>query len=93
VTDADKKTALRRYLRRKYGNDLPGLRAVCDDLALKGMEPVTINSLSSDGGSSAGQITTDPLLFLAAAEEVLRELDPNSEQELGETDSAIVRFS
>lgn len=80
MTPAAQKDALRRHLRRKYQHDLDGLRTLCDELALKGMEPVTITSLSSEGGSSAGAVTVQPLLLLAAAEEVLAELDPSDDE-------------
>lgn len=92
MTDADKKNALRAYLRRKYARDVPGLRALSDELVLKGaLDPVTITSLSAEGGSGTGVLTSDPLLLLGVIEEVLTEIDPEAPQPLA-LDTAIVRF-
>lgn len=63
----------KRNFRRKY--DVPGLRTLADSIASEAGELVTITSSSLEGGSGSGVVTGNKLEMLAAAEELLGELD------------------
>ena len=68
-------TAYKQYLRRTYASDVPGLRALAEQLVKELSDTVTITSQSFEGGSHSGQITMPPGLKLQAVEELIAELD------------------
>lgn len=65
----------RLRFRRIYSADLPGLRTLSDQIASEAGEMVTITSTQMEGSAGAGVVTGNKLEMLAAAEELLLELD------------------
>ena len=67
--------AYKQFLRRTYATNLPGLRALAEQLVAELADGVTITAQTFEGGSHSGQITMPPGLKLSAVEELLIELD------------------
>ncbi len=68
-------------LRFLYAADIPGLRALITELmAPTGpvQEGVMVTQLSHEGGQASGQVVLKALEKLAAAMDLLRELDPDN---------------
>lgn len=63
-------------LRRKYFNDLVGLKKLWDRVFSEATEFVEITGTAFEGGSSTGSLIFERLAYLAAVEAVLSELDP-----------------
>ena len=92
MDDADRIDAYKTYLRRKYAEDLPGLKTLADELIANGaLDEVTITSNSFEGGSAQGQVAFDPMAKLKAVEEIIAELDDDAP--LPAPDRAFARFS
>lgn len=75
ATTATALAAYKQYLRRTYASNVPGLRALAEQLVAELTDNVTITSQTFEGGSHSGQITMPPGLKLAAVEELIIELD------------------
>lgn len=67
-----------QYLRRKYENNVAGLKALAESIATTGLEAVTITGHAAEGASVQGQLTFEPLAYLAAVEAMILELDPDN---------------
>ena len=81
MTSAERIFAAKRWLRRKYQNDIPGLKALADSVATGGaFDSVTITGDGHEGTSSQGQLTFEPLEYLGAIEDLISELDPAAPQ-------------
>ena len=76
MTSAEKISTAKSYLRRKYKDDVPGLKALADQVATGAFEAVTITGNAYEGGNAQGAITFEPMEYLAGVEAVIRELDP-----------------
>lgn len=75
---SDLKLALKLKLRRKYANDLVGLKALSESVFAETTDVVTITQQSMEGGQSAGQITCPRDTLLLAIEEIIQELDTSA---------------
>lgn len=92
MDDADRIDAYKTHLRRKYADDLDGLKALADELIENGaLDEVTITSNSAEGASAQGQVAFDPMAKLKAVEEVIAELDDDAP--LPAPDRSYARFS
>lgn len=69
----------KRWLRRKYAEDVTGLGKLVDSLAAGAFRTVTITGHQFNGGQANGEITFEKMAYLGAAMDVLAELDPDSE--------------
>jgi hypothetical protein len=76
MTSAERIVAAKKYLRRKYAADLDGLKTLADSIATGAFEAVTITGNQYEGGGADGQITFEPLEYLAAVEDVIADIDP-----------------
>lgn len=65
----------KRRFRRLYAADLPGLKALSDQIAAEAGETVTITRSVEDGNQTEGMVTGNKLEMLNAAEELITELD------------------
>ena len=90
MDDAARIETLKSYLRRKYAADLVGLKALADTAVENATDPVTITGQTFEGGGHSGQITFEPMAYLAAVEAVIMELDPTAP--LPGPDRTYVRF-
>lgn len=72
--------ACKLYLRRRYVNDIGGLRILADKIAGGAFDPTVFTSSSFEGGSGTAQVVFEPLEYLTAAEELIAELDPDYQQ-------------
>lgn len=77
MSDADKVEYCYSYLYRKYRDDLPGLKALADEVFASATDEVAITSTSYEGGSASGTIKFDKAILGLAIERVLAELDPD----------------
>lgn len=69
----------KEWLRVKYASDLPGLRRLVTTLGDGSASDATvITSQNFTDGGAAGQLVLEPMVKLAAALAVLRELDPTN---------------
>lgn len=69
----------KEWLRVKYASDLPGLRRLVTTLGDGSASDATvITSQNFTDGGAAGQLVLEPMVKLAAALAVLRELDPEN---------------
>lgn len=80
MTSAERIHAAKRYLRRVYANNVPGLEALATSVATSAFESVTITGSGYEGGSDTGVITFEPLEYLSALEDLISELDPTAPQ-------------
>jgi len=80
VSPADRIATAKRYLRRKYADNIEGLKTLAETVASSAFSSVTITGNAYEGGSANGQITFEPLEYLGAVEELIAELDPDSPQ-------------
>lgn len=78
MSDAAKIATAKQYLRRKYSDDVEGLKAQADDLYGLATEEVTITSQGFEGGSASGQVSFPKWLLLNAIESLIVELDPEA---------------
>jgi hypothetical protein len=78
MTSAERITAAKKYLRRTYAENLPGLKALAETIAAGAFEAVTITGNNYEGGGATGQITFEPLEYLSAVEDVIADLDPDA---------------
>ena len=78
MSPADRISVAKRYLRRKYANDLEGLKTLAETVAGSAFSTVTITGNAFEGGSANGQITFEPLEYLGAVEDLIAELDPEA---------------
>lgn len=82
----------KKYLRRKYASDLTGLRALADKIAEEALgDAVTLTGLSAEGGSQTGQLVFPRIDYLAAIEDVIREIDPDYVESPAEATRAVFR--
>lgn len=82
----------KKYLRRKYAADLTGLRALADQIATEALgDAVTLTGQSSDGASHTGQLVFPRIDYLAAIEDIIRELDPDLVESPAEATRAVFR--
>ena len=72
--------ACKLFLRRRYVDDLSGLKALSDSIAAGAFNPTVFTSSSFEGGSGTAQVVFEPLEYLTAAEELIAELDPDYQQ-------------
>lgn len=75
MTSGERILAAKKYLRRKYANDLPGLKALAESVADGAFDAVTITGNSYEGGSASGQVSFEPLEYLSAVEDIIEEMD------------------
>lgn len=68
----------KRYLRDKYASDVPGLRALREDVANAAFEAVTITGQSYEGMNTQGSMTFEPMALFKAIQDVIAELDPTN---------------
>jgi hypothetical protein len=64
----------RRFL-RLYSANLAGLKTLADSFASEASETVTLTNFGEDGQSGGGIITGNKMELLAAAEELIEELE------------------
>lgn len=76
MDSAAKIQTLQRALRRKYANDVLGLKKLWEQVFGCSTEFVLINGNAYEGGSASGVVLFEPLEYLAAVEALLSELDP-----------------
>lgn len=78
MDDSTKLATVQDYLRITYSGDGVGLKALIQNIAQKqgALEAVTITGDSYEGESHHGQLALDPLLYLRAAMDVLKEIAP-----------------
>lgn len=69
----------KRWLRRNYAADVAGLGKLVDDLSVGAFREVTITGHQFTGGQANGTITFEKMAYLAAALDVLSELDETAE--------------
>lgn len=81
----------KRRFRRKYATDVEGLKTLSDQIASEAGEVVTITQSNMEGGSASGVITGNKLEMLAAAEDIIAELDNTTPQEVAR--GLVIRFS
>jgi hypothetical protein len=65
----------KRRFRRKFAANLSGLQSLADEIAADASESVTFTTTSLEGGNAAGVITGNKMEMLAAAEELISEMD------------------
>jgi hypothetical protein len=80
MTSADRIQAAKRDLRRKYSENVDGLKALADKVAEGAFEAVTITGSGYEGADDSGQITFEPMEYIAALEDLISDLDPDSPQ-------------
>lgn len=80
MTSAERIWAAKSYLRRKYKDNVDGLKTLADQVASSGFDAVTITGNGYEGNNASGQITFEPLEYLSAIEAIIAELDPDSPQ-------------
>lgn len=68
----------KQYLRRKYQNNLAGLKALASQVAETAFDAVTITGDGFEGGTAQGQITFEPIAYLGAIEGLIIEMDPDN---------------
>jgi len=84
----------KRYLRRKYADNIPGLKQLAEDVVRNGaFDAVTITGNVYEGGSGQGQLTFSPIAYLEAIESLLAELDPENTPASPERSAAYLRFN
>jgi hypothetical protein len=78
MDESAKIETLSDYLRLTWTGNPNGLRAKIDDIAKQGgaLNSVVITGDAFESGAHHGQLVFEPLAFLRAAMDVLRELDP-----------------
>lgn len=79
--DYNLQAALKPRLRRRYAQDLTGLKKLADETWASATETVTLTSLGAEGGSQAGQISCPKGLLLLVIEELIAELDTTAPRE------------
>lgn len=79
-SDFSLQAALKPRLRRRYAQDLVGLKMLADHTWAEATDTVTLTSLSAEGGSQSGSITCPKGLLLLVIEELIAELDPTAHQ-------------
>jgi hypothetical protein len=90
---AENISTAKRYLRRKYATDLPGLRALAETVAGEALgDSVTLTGQSFEGGSHTGQLVFPRIDYLGAIEQVIAELDTTTPLRPAESSSAYYRF-
>lgn len=77
MDDSAKLEIAKQYLRRKYLNDLAGLKTLADRIAEGAFAAVTITGQTFEGGSAQGTVTFEKLAYLGAVEQIIAELDPD----------------
>ena len=65
----------RRRFARKYKDNLAGLKTLSDSLAVEAEDVVTLTNFNEDGQAGGGQVTGNKMEMLAAAEDVIAEMD------------------
>lgn len=88
--EADQVAEFKRVYRRRYRNDLQGLRAEADRLERE-ISDVTITQQSFEGGSASGVHTRASLSRLRACNDLLAEFD--DDEPLDTPNVAQVRFT
>lgn len=78
MTSAERILTAKKYLRRKYATDLPGLKALAESVAEGAFEAVTLTGNGYEGGNAQGQITFEPMEYLGAVEDIIAELDEDA---------------
>jgi hypothetical protein len=79
VDEAAKIETFKEWLRVKYADDVPALRAYITELGDgTASDSVVITSHTFTDGGAAGQLVLEPMVKLRAALDVLRELDPDN---------------
>ena len=79
MDEAAKIEIFKDWLRVKYSRNVPGLQRYVRELGDgPASESVLVNSHGFADGTAAGQIVLEPMVKLAAALAVLRELDPDN---------------
>jgi hypothetical protein len=78
MDEAAKIETVKQYLRRTYAQNVAGLRVLAQTVFENGaVNAVTITGHAFADGSAQGQITFEPLAYLAAIEAVIAELAPD----------------
>jgi hypothetical protein len=80
MTSAEKINTAKSYLRRKYATNVQGLKALAEQVATGAFEAVTITGNGYEGGTAQGQLTFEPMEYLAACEQLIQELDEDAPQ-------------
>lgn len=80
MDDAARIETAKRYLRRTYYNNVNGLKELAERIWNQhgAVDAVTITGQTFEGGQAQGQLTFEPLAYLAAVEELIAELDPDN---------------
>jgi hypothetical protein len=63
--------------RRKYRNNLPGLKTLIAALEIEAEDSVVIVQQGFEGGQATGQVTNEASIRLRAALNIEQELDPD----------------
>ena len=78
MDDAARIEIAKQYLRRRYLNDVAGLKALANRIAESAFATVTITGNTFEGGSAQGTVTFEKLAYLGAVEALIVELDPDN---------------
>ena len=80
MTSGEKIVAAKKYLRRKYQNNVQGLKELADKVATDAFEAVTITGNAYEGGSAQGVLVFSSIEYLGAIEDLIAEFDPEVPQ-------------
>ena len=75
ATDPNLLRALKATLRRKYADDIAGLKIEAARVFALALSEVTITSSNFADGAASGEITCPRGLYLQALEDIIAELD------------------
>jgi len=78
MDSAAKINTLMQGLRMKYAGNIPGLRALWEQVFAGSTEFVEITGSAYEGGSDSGVQVLERLEYLKAVQDVLAELDPSA---------------
>lgn len=91
---ADNIYTAKLHLRRKFANDLPGLRALANEVADEALgDAVTLTGQAFEGGSHSGQLVFPRIDYLRAIEETLLFLSPTQTFDPAAATTAVFRAS
>ena len=89
---ADNIATAKLYLRRKFANNLTGLKALADKIADEALgDAVTLTGQSFEGGSHTGQLVFPRIDYLRAIEETIAYLDTDAAPDPSSATRAVFR--
>jgi hypothetical protein len=91
MDDESRIATVSQYLRRKYQNNVAGLKALAASIAESAFEAVTITGHAAEGASVQGQLTFEPIAYLACVEALILEMDPDNTPE-APSDASVINF-